>query len=309
MRSVTYKFDFVKKRKLYFLISGILTLIAIGSLVIQGLNLGIDFVSGTRLDLQFTKQVDLEKARDALKSLGYEKPNIRLGGNQNNIVIFRLDRKLEKKEVDQISQGFEKAFQMKPTVQEQTVDPIVGKEIAKNAFYALLIASLGIVIYVAFRFEYRFAVAAIIALIHDAFLTIGLFSVLQLEVDLTFVAAILTIVGYSINDTIVIFDRIRENMDRMKPKTWDDLVQLVNASISQTLVRSINTVLTVLFGVVALIFLGGESIRNFSLALLFGLIFGAYSSIFLASQIWIGFKWKAMQKEKEDRHGEPVVAE
>ncbi len=306
---MTYKFDFVKKRKIYFLISGILILIAIGSLVIQGLNLGIDFVSGTRLDLQFTKQVDLEKARDALKDLGYEQPNVRLGGDQNNIVIFRLDRKIEKKEVDQISQKLTEMFQNKPTVQEQTVDPIVGKEIAKNAFYALLIASVGIVIYIAFRFEYRFAIAAILTLAHDAFLTVGLFSVLQLEVDLTFVAAILTIVGYSINDTIVIFDRIRENMDRSQPKTWDELVQLVNASISQTLVRSINTVLTVLFGAVALMFLGGESIRNFSLALFFGLIFGAYSSIFLASQIWIGFKWKAMQKEKEDRSREPVVAE
>lgn len=306
---MTYKFDFVKKRKIYFLISGILILIAIGSLVIQGLNLGIDFVSGTRLDLQFTKQVDLEKARDALKDLGYEQPNVRLGGDQNNIVIFRLDRKIEKKEVDQISQKLTEMFQNKPTVQEQTVDPIVGKEIAKNAFDALLIASVGIVIYIAFRFEYRFAIAAILTLAHDAFLTVGLFSVLQLEVDLTFVAAILTIVGYSINDTIVIFDRIRENMDRSQPKTWDELVQLVNASISQTLVRSINTVLTVLFGAVALMFLGGESIRNFSLALFFGLIFGAYSSIFLASQIWIGFKWKAMQKEKEDRSREPVVAE
>ncbi|SFJ40867.1 protein translocase subunit SecF [Thermoflavimicrobium dichotomicum] len=305
---MTYRIDFVNRRKMFFLISAITILIGVISLFVQGLNLGIDFVSGTRLDFQFAKTIDLEKAKKELSDLGYENPNARLGGNNNNILIVRVDKKLEKADVDRIAERLKQTFQMTPHVQEQTVDPIIGKEIAKNAFYAVLIASLGIIVYVALRFEYRFAVSAIIALFYDALFTISLFSIFQLEVDLTFIAAILTIVGYSVNDTIVIFDRIRENLDAMKPKKWEELVEVVNTSIGQTLVRSINTVITVVFGALALCILGGESIRNFSLALLFGLVSGAYSSIFIASQIWIGWKWKSMQGEN-DRARETAVAE
>jgi preprotein translocase SecF subunit len=309
MRSVTYKIDFVNRRKIFFLISVLTILVGIISYAFQGLNLGIDFVSGTRLDFRFEKTIDLEKATKALDELGYDNPNARLGGDTNNILIFRINEKIEKKQVDQITERLKQIFGMTPHVQEQTVDPIIGKEIAQSAFYAMLIASVGIIIYVALRFEYRFAVAAVIALIYDALFIISVFSLLQLEVDLTFVAAILTIVGYSVNDTIVIFDRIRENMEMKKPKTWDELVEVVNSSIGQTLVRSINTVVTVIFGALALSILGGESIRNFSLALLFGLLSGAYSSICIASQIWVGWKWKSMQKERENPRKEPAVSE
>nr|WP_240627222.1 protein translocase subunit SecF [Thermoflavimicrobium daqui] len=306
---MTYKIDFVNRRKIFFLISVLTILVGIISYAFQGLNLGIDFVSGTRLDFRFEKTIDLEKATKALDELGYDNPNARLGGDTNNILIFRINEKIEKKQVDQITERLKQIFGMTPHVQEQTVDPIIGKEIAQSAFYAMLIASVGIIIYVALRFEYRFAVAAVIALIYDALFIISVFSLLQLEVDLTFVAAILTIVGYSVNDTIVIFDRIRENMEMKKPKTWDELVEVVNSSIGQTLVRSINTVVTVIFGALALSILGGESIRNFSLALLFGLLSGAYSSICIASQIWVGWKWKSMQKERENPRKEPAVSE
>ncbi|MFC4546982.1 protein translocase subunit SecF [Paenactinomyces guangxiensis] len=295
---MTFKIDFVSKRKIYFTISIILMVLAIGSLLLQGLNLGIDFVSGSRLDIKFEKQVNLEKSRQVLENLGYKNPNARVGGPNQDILIFRVDKEISQPEKAKIIQKFNEAFKQKVSMQEQVVDPIIGRELAKNAIISVLIASAVIILYVTVRFEYRFAVAAIIALFHDALFTVGMFSILRLEVDIVFIAAVLTIIGYSINDTIVIFDRIRENMKRVKPTKWEELSKVVNESLLQTLTRSINTVLTVAFAALALFLLGGESIRNFSLALLLGLLSGAYSSIFLASQIWVGWKWRSLQKEK-----------
>jgi preprotein translocase subunit SecF len=305
MRSVTYKFDIIKHRKTYLLIALAVMAVCVVSLVWQGLNLGIDFKSGTRLDISLAPNVNIEKAREALEDMGYNNPNIRIGGTNNEIVIFRVDKSLSRQDIQKIKAKFQETFNLNPKVQEQRVDPIIGRELASNAIKATVIASLCIVVYVAFRFEWRFGVAAVIALVYDSLFTIGMFSLLRLEVDVVFIAAVLTIIGYSINDTIVIFDRIRENMETMKPKKWEDLAKVVNVSINQTLTRSINTVLTVAFAAFALWLLGGESIANFSLALLFGLISGAYSSIFVASPLWIGWKWKAMQKKK----GELVAAE
>ena len=174
----------------------------------------------------------------------------------------------------------------------------VGEELAKNAVYALLFAALGILIYVAFRFEWRMGLATIIGLVHDVFFMIAIFSILRLEVDITFIAAVLTIVGYSINDTIVTFDRIRENLTRRG--TINDVAELadiVNKSLRQTLGRSVNTVLTVIFVVVALMLLGAESIQPFAIALLIGLIAGTYSSIFISAQIWFELKKREMKNK------------
>jgi len=188
---------------------------------------------------------------------------------------------------------------------------MVGKELARNAIIAVLIASIGIIIYVTIRFEIYMAFAAIISLLHDAFIIIAFFSLTRLEVDLTFIAAVLTIVGYSINDTIVTFDRIRELMKKRKVKTVDDLKYIVNKALQQTFTRSVNTVLTVVITVVALLIFGSESIRNFSLALLVGLISGVYSSLFIAAQLWV--IWRARQlkrgkvKKSEEQDLEPQV--
>lgn len=294
---MTYKFDVVKHRKKIFIITVIIMAIMVTFLFVRGLNLGVDFVSGTRLDIHVKPNVNLEQARDILQDLGYQNPNVRVGGSENEFVFFRLSDTVDTSKINQIQKAFSEAYKTKVNIQEQTVSPIVGQETAMNAIKAVLIASLFIIIYVAFRFEYRFAVAAVLALFHDALFTVGLFSLLQIEVDLVFIAAILTIVGYSVNDTIVIFDRIRENIEMVKPKKWDELAKVVNDSINQTLVRSLNTALTVLLAAFSLWLLGGESISNFSLALLFGLIAGAYSSIFVASPLWITWKWKSMQKQ------------
>lgn len=297
MRSVTYKFDVVKHRKKIFIITLIIMAVMITSLFVKGLNLGVDFVSGTRLDIHVKPNVNLEQARGILQDLGYQNPNVRVGGSENEFVFFRVSDTVDTSQINQIQKAFSEAYKTKVNIQEQTVSPIIGQETAMNAIKAVLIASLFIIIYVAFRFEYRFAVAAVLALLHDALFTVGLFSLLQIEVDLVFIAAVLTIVGYSVNDTIVIFDRIRENLDMVKPKKWDELAKVVNDSINQTLVRSLNTALTVLLAAFSLWLLGGESISNFSLALLFGLISGAYSSIFVASPLWFTWKWKSMQKQ------------
>lgn len=304
---MNYKFDFVRHRKLFLAISLIVILAGVVSLFVQGLNLGVDFVSGTRLDFTVKQNVDIEKAKDIIEKNGFEHPNARAAGDQKQIVVFRTDQILEKPKIDQIANDLSKEFSTKVTVQEQKVDPIIGRELARNAMIGVLIACVIIGIYVAFRFEYRFAMATIVALLHDAVFIIVFFSMFQIEVDLFFIAAVLTIIGYSMNDTIVVFDRIRENYEKHQPKTWDQLSGMVNQSIQQTLVRSINTVLTVLFGALALFLLGGDGIRNFSLALVIGLLAGAYSSIFIASQIWVVWKWRSMQNEKEESKLSPTT--
>ncbi|SDW29116.1 preprotein translocase subunit SecF/SecD/SecF fusion protein [Marininema mesophilum] len=295
---MNYKLDFVKARKWFFLFSIATILLGVVSLFTQGLNLGIDFVSGSRLDINIQQAFDKEKADAKLAELGYPNPNTRVAGNNKELLVFRTDKAISKEKVNDIRDAFRKDFGKKVAVNEQTVDPIIGRELARNAIYSVLIASIGIIAYITLRFEYRFAFSAIIAILYDALFTIGLFSIFQWEVDIVFIAAVLTIVGYSINDTIVIFDRIRENLKRENPKTFEALSNVVNVSIQQTLVRSINTVLTVIFAAVALLIFGGESIKYFSIALLVGLFSGAYSSICIASQIWVGWKWRSLQKER-----------
>lgn len=179
-----------------------------------------------------------------------------------------------------------------------TVSPTVGRELVKNAIKALAIAAIGIIIYVAVRFEWRMGVGAIASLLHDVFFMVAIFSVFRIEVDITFIAAILTIVGYSINDTIVTFDRIRENVDHKgEIKTKEALADIVNKSLRQTMGRSVNTVLTVIVVVVALLIFGAPAIRNFSIALLIGLVTGMYSSICIAAQIWYTLKSREMDKK------------
>jgi preprotein translocase subunit SecF len=299
MRSVNYKWDFVGKRKWFFFISAVLLGAGILSLLIQGLNLGIDFKSGTRIDISVKQPADVEQAKKEFEKLGYEDPFVR-SGQEGKVLIFRTDEALDKDRVLQIQKHFQKFYGDDfAGFQEQRIDPVIGRELARNAIIATLLASIGIILYMTIRFEYRFAVAAVLALVHDALFVIGAFSILQLEVDVVFIAAVLTIIGYSVNDTIVIFDRIRELMALVKPKSWEDLSRVVNESIHQTLIRSINTGITVLFAGAALFLFGGESIRYFSLALLLGLTAGMYSSLCLASQIWVVWKWRSMQRVKE----------
>ncbi|MFA1641664.1 protein translocase subunit SecDF [Chryseomicrobium imtechense] len=290
------KIDFVGKRKPFYILSVFLLAAGIAMLSIFQLNLGIDFSSGTRVEVMTDGPLTSDEVRATIEAAGYETDDIVISGDTSNIAVLRYVEDFTQQEIAELKSSFIDEFGVEPSV--STVSPTVGQELARNAVYALAIAAIGIIIYVAFRFEWRFGVSAIVALLHDAFFMIAIFSILRLEVDITFIAAVLTIVGYSINDTIVTFDRIRENLHRAGViQTEQELADIVNKSLRQTLVRSVITVLTVVFVVVSLIIFGAPSIQNFSIALLIGLIAGTYSSIFIAAQLWFELKRKQLFKK------------
>lgn len=295
-------FNFVHKSRFAFTFSIIVTVLGIITLLWHGLNYGIDFSSGTNLDVSIKQEVTKEQVNDVLGKMELSKePNITMGTERINI---RFSDVLSEDQSNQFKADFEK-IAAGSSYDINTVDVEIAREMQRNAILSVLIASLGIILYVSIRFNWRFAVSAVISLLHVAFLVISVFSIFQLEVNLPFILAVLTIIGYAVHDTIVIFDRIRENMRFAKLRTLDDLAHLVNESIYQTLSRSINTVLTVLVAAVSLFIFGSESIRMFSLAIIIGLIFGAYSSIFIASPLWVLFKKndldnaKAVKKPKQ----------
>ncbi|KRD89291.1 preprotein translocase subunit SecD [Bacillus sp. Root147] len=291
------KIDFVKYRKAFFTFSSVLVIIGIISVAVFRLNLGIDFTSGTRIEIPANHTVTQAEIQREMKSLDIKTDDVVITGKSNDTGVVRVVGVLNKKEIANLKDHFKDKYGSEPNV--STVSPTVGKELAKNAMMAIVIASIGIIIYVTIRFEFYMALAAVLALLHDAFFIVTVFSLTKLEVDLTFIAAVLTIVGYSINDTIVTFDRIRENMQKFKSKTFDDLTFIVNLSLRETFTRSMNTVLTVVIAVVALLLFGSESIQNFSIALLVGLILGAYSSVFIAAQLWLVWKGKQLKREEQ----------
>jgi preprotein translocase subunit SecF len=285
--------NIIGRRKFWFAISLLVIIPGIIMMIFrwttQGapLNLGVDFTGGSIINIEFKKDITVAEIRNVLKDFKLEKTPIQLSGERTAIIRTPvLGDEQQQNILDALGKKVG-AFD-KNKLQISKVGPVIGKELTRNAILALLIASVLMVIYITFRFEFKFGLAAIIALLHDVFVTLGFFSIFWWEVDSAFVAAVLTIIGYSINDTIVIFDRIRENLNRRKK--GEDLETLVNNSILQTMTRSINTVLTVIFVLVALLIFGGATIKTFTLALLIGVVSGAYSSIFNASPLWIVFK-------------------
>jgi SecD/SecF fusion protein len=292
----TVKFDFMKHSKKFFIFSILITILGAAFLLTSGFNRGVDFKAGTTLDINTGQAATIAKVEDLLGAAGLSNGIITPAGER---VSIRFDHVLKEEEVLKVKTTFTEAFGKDVSLEENTVDTTLAKELAEKALYAVGIASLLIMAYVAIRFEWRFAIAAIVALLHDAFIVISIFSIFRIEVNLTFVAAILTIIGYSINDTIVIFDRVRENLRFSKLKTSEDLNHLVNVSVGQTFTRSINTALTVFVGALLLFIMGGESIRNFSLAMLLGLLCGAYSSIMIASPLWAVMKKGSLGKPKK----------
>ncbi|MDK2856465.1 MAG: preprotein translocase subunit SecF [Bacillota bacterium] len=285
------RFDLISRSKLWLALSGTVIVIGLVALLVRGgLNLGIDFRGGTLLQLRFAKAVSTEEVRNVLKNYGLEKSGIQNSGS--NTVLIRT-RDLADQERQNVLAGLKEKLGDYEVLRAERVGGIVSKELTNNAFLALTIASILMLIYITLRFEFKFAVAGILALIHDVLITVGLFALFNIEVDSTFVAAILTIVGYSINDTIVVFDRIREHL---KTHRKESLRELVNNSINETLVRSINTSLTTLCAVLALLFFGGETTKVFALALFIGLTSGTYSSLFIASPLW--YLWRRAELDR-----------
>ena len=290
------KLDFVKHRKKFYFTSVVILAAGIAVLAIFKLNLGIDFTQGTVVEIQANEELTKETVESFLTENGFDVQDIVFSGENNNIAKIRYVEDFSQEETLTLKAAALEQFGIEPNV--NTVSPVVGKELVKNALKALAFAALGIVIYVAIRFEWRMGLGAIISLLHDVFFMVAIFSLFRFEVDITFVAAVLTIVGYSINDTIVTFDRIRENIDRSGViTTKEELATIVNKSLRQTMGRSINTILTVIFVVVALIFIGAPSIQGFSIALLIGLVTGMYSSICIAAQVWYSLKSRQMDKK------------
>ena len=285
--------NFIAKRKIWFTFSAALLALGIFGLsynmLIRGraMNFGIDFTGGTIITLRFEQGANvssrLAEVRKVLDGFKFRENTIQKSGD-NDITIRTepLDGDTRTKIIGEM----EKTFGKIELLEADTIGPVIGAELRTQAFWALLIATFGILIYVSFRFEFKYAVAAVIALWHDVFITVGLIAFLYKSVDTAFIAAILTILGYSINDTIVIFDRIRENIVHQK-KGKISYEEVANTSINQTLARSINTILTVLFMNVCLLVFGGATLKDFALTLLIGFTLGGYSSIFIASPILV----------------------
>lgn len=294
------RFDIVKRRRSFYLFSTSILVLGLCSMFIFGLHVGVDFKAGTRLDMFIGKEFQASEISPILQqevSDSKFKPVTKFGSH-NEWATTTFEKPINKTELENIHKSLQQHYGSQVNIQESTVDPIIADEMVQKAALAVMLAAIGITIYIAIRFQFLFGIACIVALLHDVFVPLALFSVFRLEIDLTFIAAILTIVGFSINDTIVIFDRIRENLRNRKVQTFDELQELVNVSLWQTMRRSVFTVLTVFITVLAIAMYGSEGVYHFSLALIFGLVSGTYSSIFIAAQLWVTLKKREFSKEK-----------
>jgi preprotein translocase subunit SecF len=279
----TPKIDFLRQRYFWAVFSGVLMLVSVISLGVRGLNLGIDFTGGTLVEVGYPQPANLDQVRSVLAGAGFHDVTVQYFGTVHD-VLMRLapEKELSKAELStRLLRALRGAGGQNVEVRRvEFVGPQVGRELAERGGLAMLVVMGAILIYVALRFEYRFAIGAIAALAHDPIITLGVFSLFGLEFDLTVLAAILAVIGYSLNDTIVVFDRIRENFRKMRKV---DPVTVANASINQTLSRTLMTAFTTLLVLIALLVFGGELIRGFSIALIVGIVVGTYSSIYVAS--------------------------
>jgi preprotein translocase subunit SecF len=280
------KIDFLGKSRLFFIVSSVLVTLSLFLIFTKGFNYGIDFAGGTVVQVKFEKTPDLDKLRDAFKGMNIGEMVIQTFGEPNDILIrvekseqdLRAVANMIKSKIAEVSQG-----QKIEIERVEQVGPQVGGQLKNKALMAIIYSLIGILIYVSLRFEFIFSVGAVLALFHDVIITLGVFSLLGKEITLPIVAAVLTIVGYSLNDTIVVFDRIRERIKNSAGKL--SLFDIMNKSINETLSRTILTSGTTLLAVMALYIFGGEVINGFSFALLVGIVVGTYSSIGVASAI------------------------
>ena len=273
--------NFMRIKKLTLFISTILFLLSLSLIFIKGLNLGIDFTGGSLIEVRFKENIDLNNLRTKMNKLNLGEIQLQTIGNENDIIFKVQDNKNKQIQTVQI---------IKESLSDQSVEyrrtefvgPKVGSELVNAGIIAVIFSLIGILIYIWIRFQWNFALGAIIALIHDVVLTLGFFSVLQLEFNLATVAAVLTIAGYSINDTVVIYDRVRDSMRKYKQITFDEVI---NISLNSTLSRTLMTSLTTLLALIALLTFGGIVISSFIIALIWGVLIGTYSSIYVASPI------------------------
>lgn len=282
-RTLLNNFDFMAWRKPAMLVSSALILVSIFSLFTLKLNVGIDFTGGSIIEVGYQQAVELEPIRNALEAEGFGDAIVQHFGSASEVLI-RLVPDVGKDKAELSTE----IITLLKTTSEATIDvrrvdfvgPQVGEELTEDGGLAVLYALIAILIYVAFRFEYRFSLGAVAALVHDVIITLGFFSILQLDFNLSVLAAILAVIGYSLNDTIVVFDRVRENFRKIRKKTS---LEVINISINQTISRTLMTSFTTLLVLLSLFFLGGEVIHAFALALIIGVLVGTYSSVYVAT--------------------------
>jgi preprotein translocase subunit SecF len=278
-----FTYDFLGKRKLAMVFSLALIAASLISLVTMRLNLGIDFTGGTLVEVGYEQPVELAPVREALAGADFDAAMVQHFGTSRDVLV-RLAPHEEVAPAELSNHAFQALKQASESEVElrrvEFVGPQVGDELTEDGGLAMLYALFGILVYVSLRFEYRFAVGAVIALVHDVLITIGVFSLFQVEFDLPVLAAVLAVIGYSLNDTIVVYDRIRENFRKMRKGST---IEVINQSLSQTLSRTLVTSSTTLMVLLALFFVGGEIIHGFALALILGVVVGTYSSIYVAS--------------------------
>ena len=293
--------SFVALRKYAFIFSAVMIIAGMISMGINGLNYGIDFTGGTLLHLDIRQEFTLEEARGVLAPLGLEAATLqKVGaeglaeGEKQELLI--QTQQLTPAEQDEIFTAFQERYELTAAdlLRVENVAAIVGGELQRQALIALLLAGLGMIAYITIRFEFRFAISAIAALIHDLLVMLAFFSIFQIEVNGPFIAAVLTVLGYSINDTIVIYDRVRENL---KTRRKEALADVVDSSIRQSLIRTINTSVTTIIVITTILVFGGITLYPFMLALLVGVFFGTYSSIFIASPLWLAWRERDTRKQ------------
>lgn len=291
--------SFLKFYKQFYLLSFLLIVISFISFFSKGLNLGIDFKGGTVIEMQFDKKYSATNIREALiqQELGDVKVK-EFGNNQTFLAIF--EKKSGKSNfIPNVKTQLEKSLTETINFRRvEMVGPKISRELTKSGIYAVLIALILMLFYIWLRFEWQFSLGSILALLHDVMLTLGAFSIIGFEFNLSIIAAILTIVGYSMNDTVVIYDRIRENL---KKDDKSDLLDLINISVNETLPRTLKTSITTLLALIAIYFFGGEILRGFSFALIWGVIVGTYSSIFIAAPLILIFNVKRDWNEVIDK--------
>ena len=278
----------VEKSKIWFAFSLILIAISIGSLFINGLNFGIDFIGGTIVTIELNTPFETSDAKALIEEFD-SSADVTYAGEAKTQVIISTKKDLSTEERQALFSKFQEKYNLADTdlLSIDTVSPSIGEEMANSAMIAAVVAVLLMLVYITFRFEFMFGLAAVIALIHDLIIVLGVYSIFQIQVNSPLIAALLTILGYSINDTIVVFDRIREN----RPKFGKyDFASLVDTSVTQTLRRSINTSFTTLLAISALYIFGVPAVQDFALPLIVGIVCGTYSSIFVASTLWCKFK-------------------
>ena len=296
-------FDFIGHKKIWFTFSGIMIILSIISIIMFRFNWGIDFTGGTILELGFNKNVTVEEVRDGLREDGLQTSTIQLSGNisgeSGDDVIIRT-RNLSSEEAQTVVAHVNDKVGGAEVKRIETVGAVIGSEVTKSTLLNVLISFGAMILYMSIRFEHRIAISAIVAICHDILMVLGVFAFFHLEVDASFLAAILTVLGYSMNESVVIFDRIRENLHTHR--RTDSFATLANDSIHQTIRRSLYTLTTTLFCVASLYFFGGDTTKNFALVMLIGFISGAYSSICVASSIWVTWH-EHLHSERNEKRG------